>query len=89
MVEFCKECNGMMFPSEKNGKTVLECKSCGEMIMINDNMSQSYVLTTKIDHPVGTEFKNANKMNNWKKNLREKRIFFKRQKKLNRNKNLP
>ena len=82
MVEFCKECNGMMRPSEKNGKKVLECNSCGKLMPINENISKSYIFTTKIDHPTGTEFKNATKMNNWKKNLREKRRFFKRQKKL-------
>jgi DNA-directed RNA polymerase subunit M/transcription elongation factor TFIIS len=81
MVEFCKECGAMMLPAEKNGKKVLECNSCGSTKLLSDEITNSYVFTTKIDHPKGTEFKNTLEIKKWKKKLKERRKFLsKRQK---------
>lgn len=78
MVEFCEECGAMMLPAEKNGKKVLECNSCGLIKPLSDDITNSYVFTTKIDHPKGIEFKSTLEIKNWKKKMKERRKFLKR-----------
>jgi len=60
-----------MLPSKYNGRNVLKCNLCGRIKQLNDELIDSYKFTTKIEHPKGSEFKNLEKMKNWK----EKEIY--------------
>jgi DNA-directed RNA polymerase subunit M/transcription elongation factor TFIIS len=66
MVEFCEKCGGLMRPSKEGKKIFLICKSCGRKVQLNDIDIKSYTSSKKIDHPRGEEFKNLEKMEDWK-----------------------
>ncbi|MFX1297397.1 MAG: hypothetical protein ACFFD2_21395 [Promethearchaeota archaeon] len=68
MVEFCKDCGGMMLPSRDKNEKVLICNLCGKREPLNADIIESYRYTKEIDHPFGEEFKNLEKMKNWKNN---------------------
>jgi DNA-directed RNA polymerase subunit M/transcription elongation factor TFIIS len=67
MVEFCKDCGGMMLPSKDKNRSILKCNSCGHIKPIKQQVIQSYKFNTEIHHPPGEEFKNLKKMKDWKK----------------------
>ncbi|MFX1327852.1 MAG: hypothetical protein ACFE91_06880 [Promethearchaeota archaeon] len=71
MVEFCEKCDGMMLPSKNKDETVLICNICGEIIPLEDELKDSYKSSKEIYHPPGEEFKNLEKIENWK----EKEIY--------------
>lgn len=83
MVEFCKNCEGMMIPSKGRDENFLVCNSCGETKPLEKKDIESYKFHTEIYHPPGEEFKNLEKMKNWKKNSLE--ISHKLEKKINEN----
>ena len=70
-MEFCDECEGsMMLPSIVNGKKVFKCK-CGATKPFADEKSESYKISTKIQHPIRNEVTNLTNFMDWKeKNLR-------------------
>jgi DNA-directed RNA polymerase subunit M/transcription elongation factor TFIIS len=67
MVEFCKKCDGMMLPSKDRKKKNLVCNSCGHTEPIEKNNVETYIFNTEIYHQPGEEFKNLEKMKDWKK----------------------
>jgi len=71
MVEFCEKCGGMMLPSKDKDKKILVCNSCAQTKPLEENLIDSYTFTKEIYHPPGEEFKNLEKMKDWK-NSREK-----------------
>ena len=69
-MEFCDECGSMMLPSSLNGVKVFKCK-CGAIKPFSKDKSESYKLTTKIEHSVRSEVSNLTDLIDWKeKNLR-------------------
>ncbi|MHA1273947.1 MAG: RPA12/RPB9/RPC11 RNA polymerase family protein [Promethearchaeota archaeon] len=69
-MEFCDECGSMMLPSKINGQKVFKCK-CGAIKPFNDKESESYKLTTKIEHSIRNEVVNIKDIMAWKEeNLR-------------------
>jgi len=66
MVEFCKKCGGMMLPSKDKNKKVLICNLCGTTKPLEADIIDSYTYITEIDHQPGEEFKNLEKMKNWR-----------------------
>ncbi|MFX1572923.1 MAG: hypothetical protein ACFFB0_09245 [Promethearchaeota archaeon] len=66
MVEFCENCNGMMLPSKDKTKKVLICNLCGKSKPLEADIIESYVYIKEIDHHPGEEFKNLEKMKNWR-----------------------
>ena len=71
MVEFCEKCGSMMLPTNENGKKQLRCNLCNHIKPITGNLINKYVYNKEISHPKGEEFKNLEKIKNWK----EKEIF--------------
>jgi DNA-directed RNA polymerase subunit M/transcription elongation factor TFIIS len=71
MVEFCEKCGGLMRPSKEGEQNFLVCKSCENKVPVNKKVKESYTSSKKINHPVGEEFKNLEKMEDWK----EKEIY--------------
>lgn len=67
MVEFCKKCDGMMLPSKDRKNKNLVCNSCGHTEPIEKKDIESYIFITEISHQPGEEFKNLEKMKDWKK----------------------
>lgn len=55
-----------MRPSIEGNQKFLVCKSCGWKIPLNDEVIESYTSSKKISHPRGEEFKNLEKMEDWK-----------------------
>jgi len=72
MVEFCENCGSMMLPSKKNNNKVLACNSCGKIKPLEKDLMKSYKFITEIQHPPGEEFKNLEKMKDWKKMIKSK-----------------
>jgi DNA-directed RNA polymerase subunit M/transcription elongation factor TFIIS len=68
MVEFCEKCGGMMLPSKEKGEKNLTCNLCDNKKPITENLIYSYKISKEISHQPGEEFKNLEKMKNWKKN---------------------
>ena len=69
-MEFCDECGGMMFPTTLDGQKVLKCK-CGFIKPFHEENSESYRISTKIDHPVREEVTILTDVMDWKEeNLR-------------------
>ncbi|MFX1313984.1 MAG: hypothetical protein ACFFHD_15440 [Promethearchaeota archaeon] len=68
MVEFCENCDGMMLPSKDKNKNILVCNSCGQSKPLEKDLIKSYKFNKEIYHPPGEEFKNLEKMKDWKKN---------------------
>jgi len=66
MVEFCKKCGGIMLPSKDKDKKILVCNSCAKTISLEENFIDSYTFHKEIYHPPGEEFKNLEKMKDWK-----------------------
>jgi len=66
MVEFCEKCDGMMLPSKDRNNTSLVCNSCGHTKPLEKKNIESYKFNTEIYHPPGEEFKNLEKMKDWK-----------------------
>lgn len=66
MVEFCDKCEGMMLPFKKSDKNLLKCNFCGNVKPLKKELIESYTFTKTIEHPIGTEFKNLSKMENWR-----------------------
>ena len=66
MVEFCEKCGGMLLPSRENNTTILKCNLCGKVKSINDDLKEEYTFKKTIEHPKGSEFKNLEKMENWR-----------------------
>ena len=64
-MEFCDECGGMMLPSEVDGKKVFKCR-CGAIKPFSDEKSESYKITTKIEHSVRDEVSNLAEIMRWK-----------------------
>jgi len=64
-LEFCDECGGMMLPSEVDGKKVFKCR-CGAIKPFSDEKSESYKITTKIEHSVRDEVSNLAEIMRWK-----------------------
>jgi len=64
-MEFCNECGGMMLPASINGKKVFKCK-CGAIKPFSEGHSESYKLTTKIEHSVREEVTSLNELRDWK-----------------------
>ena len=64
-MEFCDECGGMMLPSEVDGRKVFKCR-CGAIKPFSDEKSESYKLTTKIEHSVRNEVSNLAEVMEWK-----------------------
>jgi DNA-directed RNA polymerase subunit M/transcription elongation factor TFIIS len=69
MVEFCTNCEGMMLPSKEKNKKILVCHLCGKSKPLDADIIESYTFIKEIEHPKGEEFKNLEKMKQWKKNL--------------------
>ncbi|MFX0040396.1 MAG: hypothetical protein ACFFCY_13600 [Promethearchaeota archaeon] len=69
MVEFCKNCGGMMLPSKNKIEKVLVCNLCGQSKPLEEDLIQCYKFNTEIYHPPGEEFKNLEKMKDWKKEM--------------------
>ena len=61
----------MMRPSKEENQNILVCNSCGKFMPLEDEMIDSYRFRKEIYHPPGEEFKNLEKMENWK----EKEIY--------------
>ncbi|MFX0033224.1 MAG: RPA12/RPB9/RPC11 RNA polymerase family protein [Candidatus Hodarchaeota archaeon] len=69
-MEFCDECGSMMFPSLVDGVKVLKCK-CGAIKPFTEEKSESYKVSTKIEHPIRNEVINLTEVMDWKeRNLR-------------------
>ncbi len=69
-MEFCDECGSMMLPSNLNGKKIFKCR-CGAMKTFNEEKSEAYKLTTKIEHSIRNEVTNLAEVIDWKEeNLR-------------------
>jgi DNA-directed RNA polymerase subunit M len=69
-MEFCDVCGSMMLPSKVEGKKVFKCK-CGALKPFNEEKSNAYKVTTKIEHPIRNEVSNLTEIMNWKEeNLR-------------------
>ncbi len=69
-MEFCDECGGLMLPSKMGGKKVFKCK-CGFIKPFSEEKSDSYKVTTKIEHSPREEVTNIKHMMKWKEeNLR-------------------
>ena len=69
-MEFCDECGSIMLPSNLNGKRILRCR-CGAIKTFNDEKSEAYKLTTKIEHSIRNEVTNLTEVIDWKEeNLR-------------------
>ena len=66
MVEFCEKCGGLLLPSRENNTTILKCNLCGKVKSINDDLKEEYTFRKTIEHPKGSEFKNLEKMENWR-----------------------
>ena len=66
MVEFCEKCGGMLLPNRENNTTILKCNLCGKVKSINDDLKEEYTFRKTIEHPKGSEFKNLEKMENWR-----------------------
>ncbi|MFX1420052.1 MAG: hypothetical protein ACFE9N_14130 [Promethearchaeota archaeon] len=75
MVEFCEICGGMMLPSKDKNEIFLVCNSCGQTKPLEKDVINSYKFSTEIYHPPGEEFKNSEKMKNWKKKKEIKKKF--------------
>jgi DNA-directed RNA polymerase subunit M/transcription elongation factor TFIIS len=58
----------MMLPSKEKGEKNLICTLCDNKKPINENLIHSYKINKEISHQPGEEFKNLEKMKNWKKN---------------------
>ncbi len=71
MVEFCEKCGGMMLPSKVKDKKILVCNSCAQTKSLEGDFIDSYIFNKEICHPTGEEFKNLEKMKDWK-NSKEK-----------------
>jgi len=68
MVEFCEICGGMMLPSKDKDQKILVCNSCAQIKPLEEDLIDSYTFHKEIYHPPGEEFKNLEKMKDWKKN---------------------
>ncbi len=69
-MEFCDECGSMMLPSNLNGKKIFKCR-CGAIRTFNEEKSEAYKLTTKIEHSIRNEVTNLAEVIDWKEeNLR-------------------
>ena len=66
MVEFCDNCDGMMLPSKDKNDIVLICNSCGQSKPLEKDNIDSYKINKEIYHPPGEEFKNLEKVKDWK-----------------------
>ena len=66
MVEFCEKCGGMFLPHREINTTVLKCNLCGKIKSINNDLKEEYTFRKTIEHPKGSEFKNLEKMENWR-----------------------
>ena len=71
MVEFYEICGGLMRPSKEGDQNYLVCKSCRKKVPLKKEVLEFYTSSKKIDHPLGEEFKNLEKMEDWK----EKEIY--------------
>lgn len=71
MVEFCEKYGGMMLPSKDKDKKILVCNSYAQTKSLEDDFIDSYIFHKEIYHPPGEEFKNLEKMKDWK-NSKEK-----------------
>ena len=70
-MEFCDKCGNIMLPSKTNdGTKIFKCK-CGCTKPFSEERSQSYKITTKIEHSIREEVTNISEVMEWKeKNLR-------------------
>jgi len=66
MVEFCENCGGILLPHREINITVLKCNLCGKIKSINNDLKEVYTFRKIIEHPKGSEFKNLEKMENWR-----------------------
>ncbi|MFX1597264.1 MAG: RPA12/RPB9/RPC11 RNA polymerase family protein [Promethearchaeota archaeon] len=69
-MEFCDECGSIMLPSNLKGKKIFKCR-CGAIRTFNEEKSEAYKLTTKIEHSIRNEVTNLAEVIDWKEeNLR-------------------
>jgi len=66
MVEFCEKCGGMMRPTKDKDQKILVCNSCAQIKPLKEDFIDSYTINKEIYHPPGEEFKNFEKMKDWK-----------------------
>jgi DNA-directed RNA polymerase subunit M/transcription elongation factor TFIIS len=71
MVEFCENCGGMMLPSKQKEEKLLVCNLCNYNKKATEDLTKSYNFNKEIYHPPGEEFKNLEKIEEWK----EKEIY--------------
>lgn len=69
MVEFCEKCGGMMLPSKDKDQKILVCNLCAQTKPLEEDFIDSYTFYKEIHHPIGEEFKNLEKMKDWKNSL--------------------
>ncbi|MHA1792916.1 MAG: transcription factor S [Promethearchaeota archaeon] len=50
MVDYCPECDSLLYPKKKDGKKYLYCKACGYEKEITSKDAGIFKITEKIDH---------------------------------------
>jgi DNA-directed RNA polymerase subunit M len=50
MVDFCTKCGSILIPTKKDGKKVLCCKMCDNVVEPDAASTSEFKETTKIDH---------------------------------------
>ncbi len=56
-----------MLPSKQKEKKLLVCNLCSYNKPLTEDLITSYNFNKEIDHPLGEEYKNLVKMENWEK----------------------